>query len=59
MPRKITIDGVTLDAIEEEEARIMGHDSVPPPSKDQREHWIRQLEEEEEARLPFTDDEED
>lgn len=48
---------ITVKVIPEEEARRLGHDSVSPPTKDQRANWIRQLEDEAEDRLPFEDDE--
>jgi hypothetical protein len=48
---------IQVKVIPDEEAKRLGHDSVPPPNKDQRANWIRQLEDEAEDRLPFEDDE--
>ena len=44
---------VEVQEFPREQAEQLRHDSVPPPSKDQRERWIKQLEDEEQ--IPFTD----
>lgn len=53
------IDGVKVDVLDEPTARVMRHDSVPPPSRDQETNLARLIEKEAEDRLPFEDDEED
>ena len=51
----IEIDGVQVTAQEEGEARLMRHDPVERPTRDQEVRWHRQLAEEE-PELPFEDD---
>ena len=50
------IDGIEVAPVTDEEAEVLRHDPVSKPTRDQREGWIRQLEAEEDEKLPFTDE---
>lgn len=56
MPASYTDWPVEVRVMDRPEAEKMRHDSVPPPEPAQRDRWIKQLEDEEEEPLPFTDD---